>query len=38
MLKDLGVGRMRLMSPERKIPSMMGFGLEITAFEAPKGK
>lgn len=38
MLKDLGVGRMRLMSFERKIPSMMGFGLEITAFEAPKGK
>ncbi|WP_348944980.1 bifunctional 3,4-dihydroxy-2-butanone-4-phosphate synthase/GTP cyclohydrolase II [Chitinibacter sp. FCG-7] len=32
MLKDLGVGRMRLMSPERKIPSMTGFGLEITGF------
>ncbi|QZA79784.1 bifunctional 3,4-dihydroxy-2-butanone-4-phosphate synthase/GTP cyclohydrolase II [Deefgea piscis] len=38
MLKDLGVGRMRLMSPERKIPSMMGFGLEITGFIAPEGK
>ena len=38
MLKDLGVGRMRLMSPERKIPSMMGFGLEISGFETPKGK
>ncbi|QLG87611.1 3,4-dihydroxy-2-butanone-4-phosphate synthase [Chitinibacter bivalviorum] len=35
MLKDLGVGRMRLMSPERKIPSMMGFGLEITGFAQP---
>jgi 3,4-dihydroxy 2-butanone 4-phosphate synthase/GTP cyclohydrolase II len=35
MLKDLGVGRMRLMSPERKIPSMMGFGLEITGFHQP---
>ncbi|WP_373975344.1 bifunctional 3,4-dihydroxy-2-butanone-4-phosphate synthase/GTP cyclohydrolase II [Chitinibacter sp. SCUT-21] len=36
MLKDLGVGRMRLMSPERKIPSMMGFGLEITGFFQPE--
>ncbi len=34
MLKSLGVGRMRLMSPERKIPSMAGFGLEITGFLA----
>lgn len=34
MLKSLGVGRMRLMSPERKIPSMAGFGLEITGFMA----
>ncbi len=32
MLKSLGVGHMRLMSPERKIPSMAGFGLEITGF------
>ena len=32
MLKALGVGHMRLMSPERKIPSMAGFGLEITGF------
>ncbi|WP_157315449.1 bifunctional 3,4-dihydroxy-2-butanone-4-phosphate synthase/GTP cyclohydrolase II [Chitinibacter sp. GC72] len=36
MLKDLGVGRMRLMSPERKIPSMTGFGLEITGFYQPE--
>ncbi|WP_047391886.1 bifunctional 3,4-dihydroxy-2-butanone-4-phosphate synthase/GTP cyclohydrolase II [Chitinibacter sp. ZOR0017] len=35
MLKDLGVGAMRLMSPERKIPSMTGFGLEITGFAQP---
>ncbi len=34
MLKSLGVGRMRLMSAERKIPSMTGFGLEITGFLA----
>jgi len=35
MLKELGVGRMRLMSRENKIPSMTGFGLEITGFLAP---
>lgn len=34
MLKKMGVGQMRLMSPERKIPSMTGFGLEITGFLA----
>ncbi|QBC42145.1 bifunctional 3,4-dihydroxy-2-butanone-4-phosphate synthase/GTP cyclohydrolase II [Iodobacter fluviatilis] len=38
MLKDLGVGKMRLLSPERRIPSMTGFGLEITGFELPQGK
>lgn len=36
MLKSLGVGKMRLLSPERKIPSMTGFGLEITGFELPR--
>ncbi|MGL4603263.1 MAG: hypothetical protein ACRCU9_03865 [Iodobacter sp.] len=34
----MGVGKMRLMSPERRIPSMMGFGLEITGFELSQGK
>ncbi|MBY0444946.1 MAG: hypothetical protein K2Q15_07040, partial [Burkholderiales bacterium] len=38
MLKDLGVGKMRLLSPERRIPSMTGFGLEITGFELSQGK
>ncbi|KPC52887.1 bifunctional 3,4-dihydroxy-2-butanone-4-phosphate synthase/GTP cyclohydrolase II [Amantichitinum ursilacus] len=36
MLKSLGVGKMRLLSPERKMPSMTGFGLEITGFELPR--
>ena len=36
MLKTLGVGKMRLLSPERKMPSMTGFGLEVTGFELPR--
>jgi len=32
MLKALGVGKMQLMSPERKMPSMTGFGLEVVRF------
>ncbi|HEY9104336.1 bifunctional 3,4-dihydroxy-2-butanone-4-phosphate synthase/GTP cyclohydrolase II [Chitinimonas sp.] len=35
MLKSLGVGKMKLLSPERKMPSMTGFGLEVTGFLAP---
>jgi len=35
LLKELGVSRMKLLSPERKMPSMMGFGLEITGFLEP---
>jgi 3,4-dihydroxy 2-butanone 4-phosphate synthase/GTP cyclohydrolase II len=32
ILRDLKVGRMRLMSTPQKIPSMAGFGLEIVGF------
>jgi 3,4-dihydroxy 2-butanone 4-phosphate synthase/GTP cyclohydrolase II len=32
ILRDLKVGKMRLMANPRKIPSMAGFGLEITGF------
>ncbi len=32
ILVDLGVGKMRLMSTPRKMPSMMGFGLEVTGY------
>jgi 3,4-dihydroxy 2-butanone 4-phosphate synthase/GTP cyclohydrolase II len=35
MLKALGVGRMKLLSPARKMPSMTGFGLEVTGFVEP---
>ncbi|WP_148714900.1 bifunctional 3,4-dihydroxy-2-butanone-4-phosphate synthase/GTP cyclohydrolase II [Chitinolyticbacter meiyuanensis] len=35
MLRYLGVGKMRVLSPERRIPSMAGFGLEITGFASP---
>jgi 3,4-dihydroxy 2-butanone 4-phosphate synthase / GTP cyclohydrolase II len=33
ILRDLGVGRMRLMAAPRKMPSMAGFGLEVTGYE-----
>lgn len=34
ILRDLGVVKMRLMAEARKIPSMAGFGLEVTEFVA----
>ena len=34
ILKDLGVSRMRLLSPPRKMPSMTGFDLEVSGFES----
>jgi 3,4-dihydroxy 2-butanone 4-phosphate synthase/GTP cyclohydrolase II len=35
ILRDLGVGKMRLMSNPRKMPSMAGFGLEICGYFVP---
>lgn len=36
ILRDLGVGKMRLMAAPRKMPSMAGFGLEVTGhLQAP---
>ncbi|TVO64934.1 bifunctional 3,4-dihydroxy-2-butanone-4-phosphate synthase/GTP cyclohydrolase II [Denitromonas ohlonensis] len=32
ILRDLGVGKMRLLASPRKIPSMAGFGLEVTGY------
>ena len=32
ILVDVGVGKMRLMTAPRKIPSVMGFGLTITGY------
>jgi 3,4-dihydroxy 2-butanone 4-phosphate synthase/GTP cyclohydrolase II len=32
ILRDLGVGKMRLMATPRKMPSMAGFGLEVTGY------
>lgn len=34
ILRDLGVVKMRLMAEPRKMPSMVGFGLEVTEFIA----
>ena len=33
ILRDLGVGKMRLMAAPRKMPSMAGFGLEVTGYD-----
>ena len=32
-LRDLNVGRMRLLAKPRKMPSMAGFDLEVTGYE-----
>src|SRR5919198_1118600 len=37
ILRDLGIGRMRLLAPPRKMPSMAGFGLEVTGYLARPG-
>ena len=36
ILRDLGVGKMRVMAQARRIPNMTGFGLEVTGYEEPK--
>jgi 3,4-dihydroxy 2-butanone 4-phosphate synthase/GTP cyclohydrolase II len=36
ILKDLGVKKMRLMAQPRPMPSMTGFGLEVTGYLQPK--
>ncbi|MBL8318276.1 MAG: 3,4-dihydroxy-2-butanone-4-phosphate synthase [Burkholderiaceae bacterium] len=36
ILRELGVTRMRLLGSPRRMPSMAGYGLEVTAFEALK--
>ena len=37
ILRDLNVGRMRLLAKPRKMPSMAGFGLEITGYAERPG-
>jgi len=37
ILRELGVGRMRLLASPRKMPSMAGFGLEICGYLSPEG-
>jgi 3,4-dihydroxy 2-butanone 4-phosphate synthase/GTP cyclohydrolase II len=34
ILRDLGVSKMRLLSSQRRMPSMTGFGLEVTGYIA----
>jgi 3,4-dihydroxy 2-butanone 4-phosphate synthase/GTP cyclohydrolase II len=38
ILRDLNVGKMRLLARPRKMPSMAGFALEVTGhMESPRG-
>ena len=32
ILRDLNVGRMKLLARPRKMPSMTGFGLQVTGY------
>jgi 3,4-dihydroxy 2-butanone 4-phosphate synthase/GTP cyclohydrolase II len=36
ILRDLDVGKMRLLARPRKMPSMAGFGLEVTGHADPE--
>ena len=36
ILRDLGVGRMKLLANPRKMPSMAGFDLEVAGYLAPQ--
>jgi 3,4-dihydroxy 2-butanone 4-phosphate synthase/GTP cyclohydrolase II len=36
ILRDLGVSRMKLLGSPRRMPSMTGYGLEITGFVSPE--
>ena len=38
ILKDLGVRKMRLLALPRRMPSMAGFGLEVTGYLQPGAK
>lgn len=38
ILKDLNVGKMKLLASPRKMPSMAGFNLEVTGFQEKPGK
>jgi 3,4-dihydroxy 2-butanone 4-phosphate synthase/GTP cyclohydrolase II len=38
ILRDIGVGRMRLLAAPRKMPSMTGFGLEVTGYSELPGR
>jgi 3,4-dihydroxy 2-butanone 4-phosphate synthase/GTP cyclohydrolase II len=38
ILRHLGVRRMKLLGQPRRMPSMTGYGLEVTGFVAPDDK
>jgi 3,4-dihydroxy 2-butanone 4-phosphate synthase/GTP cyclohydrolase II len=36
ILREVGVGKMRLLASPRKMPSMAGFGLEVCGYLSPE--
>ena len=38
ILRTLGVQRMRLLGNQQRLPSMVGYGLEVTGFQTADGK
>ena len=38
ILRELGISRMRLLGSPRRMPSMAGYGLEVTGFVAPSSE
>ena len=38
ILRELGVARMRLLGRPRRMPSMTGYGLEVSGFQAPEAR
>jgi 3,4-dihydroxy 2-butanone 4-phosphate synthase/GTP cyclohydrolase II len=36
ILRELGVSKMKLLGSPRRMPSMTGYGLEVTGFVAPE--
>ena len=36
ILRDLGVTKMKLLGSPRRMPSMTGYGLEVTGFVSPE--
>ena len=38
ILRELGITKMKLLGSPRRMPSMVGYGLEVTGFVAPNAE